>query len=176
MKNVALFLDRDGIINVDKGYVSKWEDIIWNEEIFEIIKLANEKNYKVIILTNQSGIHKGMYTKDDVHILHKKMNDFLIRKKLNITDWFYCAEMDSIDRKPNPGMLLQAKKKYNIDLSKSFMIGDKATDVFKTDGSFIRPTTYLLKAQYDVFHDDIGTSVSVFSTLSEILNELRIKL
>ena len=84
--------------------------------------------------------------------------------------------MDSFNRKPNPGMLLEAQKKYNIDLSKSFMIGDKATDVFNTDDSFVRPHTYLVKGQYDVSHVDIGKTVSVFLTLNEILNELRNKL
>lgn len=176
MLQKALFLDRDGILNVDKGYVYKWEDIVWNDDIFKIIKLANDKNYLVIVLTNQSGIHKGMYSKDDVHILHEKMNDFLIQKGLKIDDWFYCAEMDSIDRKPNPGMLLKAQAKYNIDLKKSFMIGDKATDVFDTDGTFSRPRTFLVKGQYTVTHPDVGTSVSVHSTLSEVLDALKMAL
>ncbi len=173
MKEKALFLDRDGILNVDKGYVYKWDDIIWNDDIFDIIKLANEKDYLVIVLTNQSGIHKGMYTRDDVHILHEKMNDFLIKKDLKITDWFYCAEMDSMDRKPNPGMLLKAQLKYNIDLAKSYMIGDKATDVFETDGTFIRPRTFLVKGQYAVTHPDVGSTVSVHDTLGDVSKELR---
>lgn len=176
MKNKALFLDRDGILNVDKGYVYKWEDIIWNEEIFDIIKLANEKKYKVIILTNQSGIHKGMYTEQDVHVLHEKMNQFLTEKGLQIDDWFYCAEMDSIDRKPRPGMLLKAMKKHNIDLSLSFMVGDKATDIFDTDGSFKRPETLLVKGQYSVDHPDMGKLVSVYSNLLDVFHELQKKL
>lgn len=172
MKEKALFLDRDGILNVDKGYVYKWEDIIWNEDIFNIIKMANDKNYLVIVLTNQSGIHKGMYTENDVHVLHDKMNDFLMKKGLKIAHWYYCAEMDSVDRKPNPGMLLKAQLKYDIDLSKSFMIGDKATDVFNTDGAFLRPRTFLVKGQYAVTHPDIGKSVSVHDSLAEVSKEL----
>lgn len=171
--NKALFLDRDGILNLDKGYVYKWDDLVWMEEIFDIIKMANDRGYKVIILTNQSGIHRGMYTRDDVHLLHKQMNEYLVKKGLRIDDWFYCAEMDSIDRKPRPGMLLDATKKHNIDLSKSFMVGDKATDVFETDGSFKRPTTLLIRGTYDLNHPDIGNGVSIFNNHAEVSEALK---
>lgn len=93
--NKALFLDRDGILNLDKGYVYKWEELVWMDEVYDMIKMANERGYKVIILTNQSGIHRGMYTRDDVHLLHKQMQDHLENLGLHIDDWFYCAEMDS---------------------------------------------------------------------------------
>ena len=174
--NKALFLDRDGILNLDKGYVYKWEDLVWMEEIFEIIKMANERGYKVIVLTNQSGIHRGMYTRDDVHLLHKQMESFLTQKGLHVDDWFYCAEMDSIDRKPRPGMLLAAQKKHDIDLEKSFMVGDKATDVFETDGSFIRPATLLIRGSYDLSHPDVGNNVKIFENHAEVLEELKKRL
>lgn len=171
--NKALFLDRDGILNLDKGYVYKWDELVWMEEIFEIIKMANDRGYKVIILTNQSGIHRGMYTREDVHLLHKQMEEYLTKKGLHIDDWFYCAEMDSVDRKPRPGMLLAAQKKHNIDLSKSFMVGDKATDIFETDGSFVRPKTLLIRGNYELTHPDIGNTVKVFDDHVGVLNELR---
>lgn len=173
MKNRALFLDRDGILNIDKGYVYKWEELEWIKEIFEIIKMANERGYKVIILTNQSGIHRGMYNKDDVHLLHQQMENHLKSLGLHIDDWFYCAEMDSEDRKPRPGMLLAAQKKHNIDLDKSFMVGDKATDIFETDGSFKRPGTFLVRGNYEINHQDVGTTVKVFNNHRELLNELK---
>ena len=77
-KTPALFLDRDGIINVDKGYVFKWEDIEWFDETIELIKSANPTGIKVIVLTNQSGVEKGMYQESDVVLLHQKMHDYLI--------------------------------------------------------------------------------------------------
>jgi D,D-heptose 1,7-bisphosphate phosphatase len=171
--NKALFLDRDGVLNIDKGYVYRWEDLVWIEEIFDIIKIANERGYKVIILTNQSGIHHGMYTKEDVHLLHKKMEEFLVNKGLRIDDWYYCSEMDSLDRKPRPGMLLAAQKKHDIDFSKSFMIGDKSTDVFETDGSFKRPTTLLIRGNYELNHPDIGSGVKIFDNHVETLQEIK---
>ena len=173
MSNKALFLDRDGIINVDKGYVYRWEDIIWVDEIFEIIKMGNQKGYKVIVLTNQSGVHKGMYTEADVKILHQKMDTYLRAQNLIVDDWFYCTEMDSNDRKPRPGMLLAAQKKYDIDFSKSFMVGDKATDIFETDGLFQRPTTLLVRGQYSLEHSDVGNGVTVYENHQEIQNILK---
>lgn len=171
--NKALFLDRDGILNLDKGYVYKWDELVWIDEVFDIIKMGNDLGYKVIILTNQSGIHRGMYTRDDVHVLHKKMDEYLTNKGLRIDDWFYCAEMDSIDRKPRPGMLLAAQKKHDIDLEKSFMIGDKATDIFETDGTFKRPTTLLVRGNYDLSHPDIGNGVKIFENHADIVEELK---
>lgn len=172
----ALFLDRDGIINVDKGYVHKWEDIVWIPEVFDMIKLANTRGYKVIVLTNQSGIDRGMYTHEDVHVLHEKMHAFLNDKSLIVDDWFYCAEMDSEDRKPRPGMLVAAQKKHNIDLSSSFMVGDKPSDVFETDGKFIGPETFLIKGNYDLKEAHTKERVKVFSGHSDLLKELEASL
>ncbi len=169
----ALFLDRDGILNVDKGYVYKWDDIVWIEEVFEMIKLAMDKGYKVVVLTNQSGIHYKKYTHADVESLHRQMNEFLEKKNLKVTDWFYCAEMESESRKPRPGMLLEAQKKYDIDLEKSFMIGDKYTDVFETNGNFIRPSTFLVKGQYDLSKAEGAERVKIFKTHAEIVEELK---
>lgn len=171
--NKALFLDRDGIVNIDKGYVYKWEDIIWIDEIYEIIRLAKEKNYKVIVLTNQSGIHSGMYGHEDVRILHEKMSAHLKDKGLNVDDWFYCAEMDSELRKPRPGMLLAARDKHQINLSESFMIGDKISDVFQTDGKFEGPQTFLVRGNYDLKNAHELPKVKVFENHRQILEELK---
>ena len=174
--NKALFLDRDGVLNVDKGYVHKWADIEWIPEVFEMIKMANERGYKVIVLTNQSGIDKGMYTHEDVHLLHKKMQAYLEEKKLRVDEWLYCAEMDSDFRKPRPGMLLAAQKKHDVNLALSFMVGDKASDVFDTDGTFVRPQTFLVKGNYDLKEAHGLLDVKIFDSHQEILNELKSRL
>ena len=168
----ALFLDRDGIVNVDKGYVYKWDDIEWIEEIFSIIQLGMNRGYKIIVLTNQSGIHYNKYSREDVEILHKKMNTYLNKKNLIIDEWIYCADIDSESRKPRPGMLLEAKDKFNIDLENSFMIGDKITDVFETDGLFTRPITFLIKGQYDLSKVEVDSRVKIFMKHQDIVKEL----
>jgi len=148
--NKALFLDRDGIINVDKGYVYKWEDIIWYKEIFEIIKIANQNNYKVIVLTNQSGIFRNKYTHEDVKVLHDLMDSHLKCQGAIIDAWYYCADMDTNRRKPGPGMILEAQKDFNIDFSHSFMVGDKVSDIFNIQEGSPKPKTILVQGNYDL--------------------------
>lgn len=170
--NKALFLDRDGIINIDKGYVFRYEDIEWIPEIFDIIKAANEKNYKVLVLTNQSGVHSGMYTIDDVYQLHKKMSEHLNSLGLKIDDWFFCPEMDSECRKPRPGMLLAAQKKYQIDLNQSIMVGDKVSDVFKLEKDSPTPFTFLVQGQYDLTKAELSENVVVLKNHHDLKREL----
>lgn len=169
----ALFLDRDGILNVDKGYVYKWEDIEWFEEVFEMIKIAMERNYKVIVLTNQSGIHYKKYTEDDVELLHKKMTEHLGLKNLKVDEWFYCSDIESESRKPRPGMLLRASAKHNIDLEHSFMIGDKFTDIFETDDKFIRPVTFIVRGKYDLSKVVEDSRTKIFNSHHDIVEELK---
>lgn len=170
--NKALFLDRDGIINVDRGYVHRWEDVEFIPEIFPLMELAIAKNYKIIVLTNQSGIDRGMYTDNDVTILHAKMQDFFKTKGIEITHWYYCAKLDSYDRKPSPGMLLCAQKDYNIDLEHSFMVGDKPSDFFLTDGSFTVPRTFLIKGNYEISGLN-DSRVKILNNHSELLAEMK---
>lgn len=174
--NKALFLDRDGIINVDKGYVYRIEDIVWIEETFKMIKVANERNYRVIVVTNQSGIAHGYYSQSDVELLHKQMDAVLLKKNLILTDWFHCPSLDSLDRKPSPGMILKAQKKYNLDLGASFMVGDKISDVFETDGTFVRPTTLLVQGSYDLKNAAELENVTVYPDHKSIREALEKKM
>ncbi|MCS1394251.1 HAD family hydrolase [Lysinibacillus boronitolerans] len=137
--NKALFLDRDGVINVEKNYVFKIEDFEFIEGIFELIKTFQDKGYLIIVITNQAGIGRGYYTEEDFH----KLNDWMIeqfkQRGITITDVYYCPYhpthgigeylKDSYDRKPNPGMILKASERYSIDLKQSVLIGDKDTDI-----------------------------------------------
>ena len=135
----ALFLDRDGVINVDNGYVHKIEDFIFIEDIFELISFANKLNIKVIVITNQSGIGRGKYTESDLNNLHEWMQKKLNEKNCFLDSIYYCPyhetfglgnyKKDSDDRKPNPGMILKAQKDHNINLKESFLIGDKESDI-----------------------------------------------
>jgi D-glycero-D-manno-heptose 1,7-bisphosphate phosphatase len=168
--NKALFLDRDGILNIDKTYVHRFEDILWVSGVFELIEYANNNGFIVIVLTNQSGVAQGMYKEEDVLILHKKMSDFLNNKNLKIDDWFYCTEYDSDRRKPRPGMMLEAQKKYDIDFSRSFMIGDKATDIMDLQNG---PKTFLLKGNYPLEVVVKNGCAEIFTSLGDILKRIQ---
>ena len=168
----AIFLDRDGVLNIDKSYVYQFSKIEWVEGIFDLIRFANNNNFLVIVLTNQSGVAQGMYQESDVISLHVQMNDFLKMKKVRVDDWFYCLEYDSERRKPRPGMMLEARDKYNIDLAQSYMIGDKPTDVLEVEG----PTTFLLEGNYPLDSIKLNHKAEVFTSLFDILKRLELSI
>jgi len=130
----ALFLDRDGIINVDKGYLYRSDDIEFIDGIFDLCLFANFKGYKIIVVTNQAGVDRGFYTEEDVQALHKWMRVQFEMRGVELTDFFYCPHHPDFTgecgcRKPNPGMLLMAMTMYDIDAAKSVMVGDKVSDM-----------------------------------------------
>jgi len=130
----GLFLDRDGIINVDKGYLYKSEDIEFIDGIFDLCLYANFKGYKIFIVTNQAGVDRGFYTEEDVEDLHRWMRGQFEMRGVEITDVYYCPHHPDFTgecgcRKPKPGMLLMAMTMYDIDASKSVMVGDKVSDM-----------------------------------------------
>ena len=139
IKNKALFLDRDGVINVDYGHVGKIENFHFIDGIFELCQEAQSKGYLIVIVTNQAGIAKGKYTEEQFLELTKWMENEFLNYKIKIAKTYYCPyhekaaikqyKQDSFDRKPNPGMLLKAIKEFNIDPRKSIMIGDKESDI-----------------------------------------------
>ena len=139
MMNKALFLDRDGVINVDFGYVHKKECVVFVENIFPLVRAANQKGYLVIIITNQAGIGRGYYTEDDFFALMRWMRDEFQKHGAVIDDIFYCPchpvhgigryKRDSFLRKPHPGMIVRAAEKYALDLASSILVGDSLTDI-----------------------------------------------
>ncbi|WP_162184539.1 HAD-IIIA family hydrolase [Rhizobium rhizogenes] len=136
----ALFLDRDGVINLDTGYPNKPSDINFVPGIAEAIKMATAAGYQVVVVSNQSGVARGMMTEADVLRLHGWMASELSQQGADISAWYHCPfhEQASVDvykyekhpdRKPNPGMILRAAHDLNIDLSRSKLIGDQETDM-----------------------------------------------
>jgi D-glycero-D-manno-heptose 1,7-bisphosphate phosphatase len=154
----ALFLDRDGIINVDKEYMYKIEDLEIYENCIDLIKYFNERNYPVCVVTNQSGIAREKYTEEDVSKLHIHMANLLEKKGAKIDEWYISPyhqvgngnsyDRLSLLRKPYPGMLLQAAKDLPIRMNKSFMIGDKSSDYIHLNNQGL--ITYHIKRQYDL--------------------------
>lgn len=138
-KRPAVFFDRDGVLNVDHGYTYRQQDFEWMPGAIETIRYFNELEYLVFVITNQSGIARGFYTEQDVHDLHAFMNIELAKNGSHIDEFYYCPHHPqgkiikysfSCDcRKPEPGMLRQVLKKWDIDIQRSLMIGDRISDI-----------------------------------------------
>ena len=133
--NKAVFLDRDGVINQEIGdYVYKIEDFKFNTGLFTGLRLLQEYDYKLIIVTNQGGIAKGRYTLHDMNELHNFMLEKLLEEGIEIDDIFFCPHHHTIApclcRKPNSIMIEKAIAKHRVDSSQSFLIGDRERDIF----------------------------------------------
>jgi len=138
-KNKALFLDRDGVINVYREYVHSTEDFHFQEGIYELCQAAQTLGYLLLVVTNQAGIARGYYTESDFLELTNWMNQKFAEEQIQIARVYYCPyhpvhglgkyKRDSADRKPSPGMLLRARTDFNLDLTKSVLIGDKMLDI-----------------------------------------------
>jgi D-glycero-D-manno-heptose 1,7-bisphosphate phosphatase len=130
----ALFLDRDGVINIDYGYVGKIENFKFREGIFELTKQFQDNGYKIFVVTNQSGIARGYYSEEDFHKLTEWMKEEFLKRGVEIKDVKFCPHHPDISgvcecRKPEPKMILDLTTKYNIDLENSILIGDSKRDI-----------------------------------------------
>ena len=135
----ALFLDRDGVINVDHGYVYKQEDFEFVEGIFELCRTAKRLGYLILVVTNQAGIGRGYYTEQDFLKLTDWMCGVFSNKGVVIDNVYFCPshpehgvgqyKVDSPYRKPGPGMILQAAEEFSVNLARSILVGDKETDI-----------------------------------------------
>jgi len=146
--NKALFLDRDGIINIDHGYVFQKENFEFSDGIFELCAKAKASGFLIIVITNQSGIGRGKYTEADFELLCDWMKSEFLKKDISIDDIFYCphhptsAKGDYLAacycRKPEPGMILAAQKKHDIALEQSVFIGDKKSDMLAANSAGVK--------------------------------------
>ena len=130
----ALFLDRDGVINVEKEYLYKIEDFEFIDGIFELCNYYQNLGFIIIVVTNQSGIARGYYTEDDFDKLTSWMIGKFRAQGIEIKKVYYCPHHPDISgkcncRKPNPGMITSAGEDFNIDLKKSILVGDKERDI-----------------------------------------------
>lgn len=149
----ALFLDRDGVINIDYGHVYKIDEFKVYDGIYDICKKYQELGYLIIVISNQAGIGKGLYEKQDLTILDSYMKNLFSEEGITITDSFYCPHKPSDDcscRKPKPGLIYMAKEKYNINLEKSVLIGDKMSDLEAGYNAGIKEL-YFHKSRYEEY-------------------------
>ena len=131
MKNNAVFVDRDGVINIDTGYVYRIEDFKLYEKVIEGLLLLNKNGYKIIIITNQSGIARGYFSESDYNSLNKYMLSMFQEKGVKISGVYHCPHLyqNCICRKPNPGLFFRAAKQHNLDFAHSYAIGDNIRDL-----------------------------------------------
>ena len=137
MSHAALFLDRDGTINHDPGYIRNPDDIILYPGVVEGIRqLKNKFRMKMIVISNQSGIARGMMTHEDVRSINNRINEILLDSGTSIDGFYYCPYHPDYSekhlttcRKPSPELVFLAAKEHDIDLSKSYFVGDKISDV-----------------------------------------------
>ncbi|WP_346353551.1 HAD family hydrolase [Azotosporobacter soli] len=135
----AVFFDRDGVLNVDKGYLYQPDELVWIAGAREAIRYFNEHDYRVFVVTNQSGVARGYYTECDVQSLHEFMNEELQKIGAHIDAFYYCPHhpkakldvyrLDCECRKPLPGMIRRALGEWPVELQASLLVGDKVSDV-----------------------------------------------
>lgn len=174
--NKAFFLDRDGVINTDNHYVHKIEQFEFIPGVFEACRLILDAGYKIIIVTNQSGIGRGYYDEIDFSLLTDWMVKEFQKEQVEITAVYYCPHhstsgvgeyrLDCDCRKPKPGMLLQAKQDHSIDLIQSIIVGDKTSDMLAGEAAGVG-THYLVSPNYLLDGDD---KVEVVSDLIEAVS------
>ncbi len=165
MPNYAVFLDRDGTINIDTGYMGNPDEIKLFPETGEALaELKNKKKFKLIVISNQSGISRGILTREMVDSVNIKINELLKGYNVSIDAFYYCpfhpnfsSKEDCKCRKPSPELVFKAAKDFNIDLSGSFFVGDKDSDIecginaglktFLVKTGYGEESIYLLKKQ-----------------------------
>ncbi|MGH9452519.1 MAG: D-glycero-beta-D-manno-heptose 1,7-bisphosphate 7-phosphatase [Terriglobia bacterium] len=144
-KKKAVFLDRDGVINVDRCYVHCRDDFHFQDGIFELCRAAQTLGYLLVVVTNQAGIARGYYSEADFLELTEWMIRSFAEQQIDIARVYYCPyhpvhgvgryKCNSPDRKPNPGMILRAKDELNLDLKSSILIGDKLSDIYAAEAA-----------------------------------------
>jgi D-glycero-D-manno-heptose 1,7-bisphosphate phosphatase len=144
----ALFLDRDGVINHEIGYLHRAEDVTFVEGIFSLCRTAMSLGYRIIVVTNQAGIARGYYSVAQFDGLMDWMRAQLRKEHVELDAVYYCPyhpehglgeyRRDHIDRKPAPGMLLRGAAEFGIDLAQSVMIGDRCSDIGAANNAGLR--------------------------------------
>lgn len=135
----AAFLDRDGVINIDHGYVYRWDDFEFVPGAIAAMRRLQQAGYALVVVTNQSGIARGMYGEADLQALNQRMLQHLLEHDVQVTGIEYCPHLPEAQvaayrqpcdcRKPAPGMLLRAAASHGLDLKASVMFGDKPSDL-----------------------------------------------
>lgn len=181
--NKAFFLDRDGTVNVDYNFVHTPEEWTWCDGAIDAIRWMNDNAFKIIIVTNQSGIARGRYTEDQVRELHDWVDKELEKEHLKIDDW-YIAPWHPVhssqpytyppdDRKPGLGMFRKAGRKHNIDFSRSYMAGDKISDLKPAVNLGMKP--FFIRSRHEPDQDKSWLQkhdIQTFDNIKQVVDTL----
>ncbi|MDE5420628.1 HAD family hydrolase [Ancylomarina sp. DW003] len=157
----AIFLDRDGVINSDVGhyYIYKVEDFIINKGIVNSLKRFQESGYILFVISNQGGVAKGIYSCEDVDKIHAYLESELKESKVFLQEIYYCPHHDSVAscecRKPSPYMINQAIDKYDIDINRSYMIGDSKRDIEAAEAAGVKGIKIEANEDISIYCDKI---------------------
>ncbi|MDR2199452.1 MAG: HAD family hydrolase [Deltaproteobacteria bacterium] len=173
-KKTAVFLDRDGTLNMDKGYTYLYENWEWLPGTLKALKLLNKTGANLVVVTNQAGIAKSLYTEKDVLLLHKKIDADLKKEGVVVSGWYYCPHHPDFTgpcecRKPKTGMFKKAAKDLNISLKDSYMVGDKKSDIEAGLNAGMR-LVILVRTGYGDLLEVIPPGVRVAENISEATN------
>lgn len=174
ISNVVVFLDRDGVINEERGYVHRLEDFVFLPGAIAGMRLLCQAGYRLVVVTNQAGIAKGYYDEEAFLALTQHMRSILKEHGVAICDIYYCphhpnAEIEAYRsscscRKPQAGMLRRAADDHLIDLSRSVLIGDKRTDIDAARSAKLK-CALLVRSGHQVSPEDVDAADSCFDDL-----------
>lgn len=165
----VIFCDRDGVVNVEKNYLYKIEEFEFVDGVFESFKHLQDLGYKLVIITNQSGISRGYYTKKDFDILTKWMVEKFKEHSVKIDGVFLCPHgpYDNCNcRKPKTGMIDEAKKLFKIDLKNSWLIGDKDSDIQTAINANIKNSVQVRSGHK--FDEDLSKADYIIDSIKDI--------
>lgn len=170
MSQKALFLDRDGVINVEKNYLYKIDEVEFIEDIFELCRFYQAEGFKIIVVTNQSGIARGIYTMEDFELLMAWMQKRFKAEGIDLSAVYCCPHHPDITgvcscRKPEPGMIMDAIEAYDIDPRASFLIGDSERDIKAAWAAGLK-AAYLLSTE-----SKKSSATAIISGLNELIKE-----
>jgi len=174
----AVFLDRDGTLNPDPGYISNPDDFDLFPGVPQALARLKKAGYLLILITNQSGISRGLITRQQLDLVHQKMQNLLAAADANLDAIYFCPHhpehpLNGIAvcecRKPQPGMIRQAMKDFDIDLTKSYVIGDRSKDIQIAINAGVRPIC--IRPQPAAGYENVPTFASLTEAVDWLLAE-----
>ncbi|KAB2825280.1 MULTISPECIES: D-glycero-beta-D-manno-heptose 1,7-bisphosphate 7-phosphatase [Aliivibrio] len=177
MSKPAVFIDRDGVINVDRGYVHKRDDFEYIDGVFDAVKKCKDMGYLLVLVTNQSGIARGMFTEEQFEILTEWMDWNFADHGIDFDGIYYCPHhpeatvekyKEECDcRKPNPGMFNSAQSFLDIDMENSVMIGDKKEDMMAAQAAGVG-TRILVRTGKPVTEEGEALATTVLDSIADV--------